>query len=394
VSAAARCSPGVSLHLLDEAGFLFDEPAQALYRLNGPATALWCLLAEGATQPDLVRFLARGGGLPGAAEAMVDGILETWRQRGLVDRARATPLVRVGPSPGSTAEPPTRFGCCRRFGPLRLAVAWDAAALTAPIEATLAHLPPATLDGAKVCLEVIQDEAGCRFVADGEILERAAAVEALSFCLRTCLIRLASRHVPHLLALHAAALARDGGCLLLPAGSGFGKTTLAAALCAAGWRYLGDDVVLLEHGTLAALPVPTPLAVKIGSVRLLGALYPELAELPGLHLQGGHVIRHLVPPTTLVVHAAQPVRWIIFPERAREGGAPTPMSASDALEALLGVCHAAPTTLTFPDVQTLVAWIQGVPCFRLPVGDGDLPTDRIASAVGSAQPTTGRASHD
>ena len=134
--------------------------------------------------------------------------------------------------------------------------------------------------------------------------------------------------------------------------------------------------------------------MKNGSVRLLGALYPELAELPGLHLQGGHVIRHLVPPATLVVHAAQPVRWIVFPERACEGGAPTPMSASDALEALLGVCHAAPTTLTFPDIQTLVAWIQGVPCFRLPVGDGDLPTDRIASAVGSAQPTTGRASHD
>ena len=46
--------------------------------------------------------------------------------------------------------------------------------------------------------------------------------------------------------LHASAVARDGQVLVLAGESGSGKSTAALGLVRQGWRYLADDVVLLE----------------------------------------------------------------------------------------------------------------------------------------------------
>jgi hypothetical protein len=48
-------------------------------------------------------------------------------------------------------------------------------------------------------------------------------------------------------ALHAAAVVRDGICPIFCAGSGGGKSTLTAALVRSGWRALGDDKLLLRY---------------------------------------------------------------------------------------------------------------------------------------------------
>jgi hypothetical protein len=47
--------------------------------------------------------------------------------------------------------------------------------------------------------------------------------------------------------IHASGLSYRGHGLLLVAGSGCGKTTLAVALAAQGWNYLSDDAVLLHN---------------------------------------------------------------------------------------------------------------------------------------------------
>lgn len=51
-------------------------------------------------------------------------------------------------------------------------------------------------------------------------------------------------------AVHAAAVAKNGRCALLCTGSGGGKSTLTTALVLGGWSTLGDDKLLLrrEHG--------------------------------------------------------------------------------------------------------------------------------------------------
>lgn len=80
--------------------------------------------------------------------------------------------------------------------------------------------------------------------------------------MRHALSELAVREAPHVVDLHAAAVARGGVAMLLVGPSGAGKTSLALALRESGWRLLSDDVAPIEVGTAAILPFPLPLGVK------------------------------------------------------------------------------------------------------------------------------------
>jgi hypothetical protein len=71
--------------------------------------------------------------------------------------------------------------------------------------------------------------------------------------------------------IHAFSLSRDGRALLLCGPSGCGKTTSGLALLRAGWRYLGNDVALLQQRPdgIYALPMPGPLAIRRHTLKLL-----------------------------------------------------------------------------------------------------------------------------
>jgi hypothetical protein len=64
------------------------------------------------------------------------------------------------------------------------------------------------------------------------------------FFLQTLVILLRDRH---LFGLHASGVERNGTGVLVVGPSGQGKTTLTLSLLAAGWGFLGDDVVALHQ---------------------------------------------------------------------------------------------------------------------------------------------------
>jgi hypothetical protein len=83
--------------------------------------------------------------------------------------------------------------------------------------------------------------------------------------------------VTHLLAhhdryvLHAAGLvAENGNAYVVLGASGQGKSTLALAAVAAGWRLLGDDLVVIRQGALA--PEATGIARRVAVPGDLGAV--------------------------------------------------------------------------------------------------------------------------
>ncbi len=61
---------------------------------------------------------------------------------------------------------------------------------------------------------------------------------------------------PDLLWMHAGAIERGGGALLLAGKSGQGKSTLTTYLCEHGWRFLSDDVAPLRMDVDRVLPFP------------------------------------------------------------------------------------------------------------------------------------------
>src|ERR1051326_8329416 len=95
------------------------------------------------------------------------------------------------------------------------------------------------------------------------------------------------RFSPLPLVMHAGAVVRDGRVLLLPAGSGAGKTTLTLALRARGWLPLTDDLCALQTGEAAraALPCQRCCHLSEASRALLAAQGISL-EGPVARLEG------------------------------------------------------------------------------------------------------------
>ncbi len=90
---------------------------------------------------------------------------------------------------------------------------------------------------------------------------------------------------PHgLYPLHAAALGRGGGGLLLVADSDSGKSTLSYSLVREGWSYLSDDTILLSEAGDAIDAVP--FRRHFGLDTVAAEFFPELAGGSHLPLAG------------------------------------------------------------------------------------------------------------
>jgi hypothetical protein len=186
-------------------------------------------------------------------------------------------------------------------------------------------------------------------------------------------------HQDWLLAVHAAGVHNGRAALLLPALGGSGKTTLTAALLAAGCGYLSDDVVPLADG-LHAIPVPVPLRIKPGSIAVLRDEYPELTGLAA-YGPADHAVRFLPPRHFDLAAAARryPVAAVVFP--AYVPGAAcrlTPISGVEALQRLIAAETLFHRPLIHAHIERLLQWLEQTPAYCLHYS-------RLADAVGSVR---------
>lgn len=142
------------------------------------------------------------------------------------------------------------------------------------------------------------------------------------------------QHTTHLMLFHASAVERDGAALLFPAPMESGKTTLAAGLVRAGFRYLTDEAVAIDPLTLLVQPYPKALSIDTGSWEVLADLRPQVS---------GHVLPYVgaqwqVPPAAIRPDAVAPpsvARFVIAPRYV--AGAATrlePVSRAEAMSVL------------------------------------------------------------
>jgi HprK-related kinase A len=124
------------------------------------------------------------------------------------------------------------------------------------------------------------------------------------------------RRVHHLVVVHSAVVARGGRAALLPAPPESGKSTLCAALVAAGWRLCSDEFALVQPATSDIYPLPRPISLKERSVAIIGGRMPSARFGPEAMDIEGKRLRYLAPPAESVARAADPVRaaWIIVPK--------------------------------------------------------------------------------
>ncbi len=108
----------------------------------------------------------------------------------------------------------------------------------------------------------------------------------------------------HLL-LHASAVERDGRVLVMTGQSGSGKSTLSALLGSQGWRFLGDEFVLLDPATGDVAPFPRLISLKNSAISAMQAAKPDGQFGPLLAGTPKGDIRHMVPPPDAIAQMGQ-----------------------------------------------------------------------------------------
>lgn len=108
----------------------------------------------------------------------------------------------------------------------------------------------------------------------------------------------------HLL-LHASAVERDGRVLVMTGQSGSGKSTLSALLGSRGWRFMGDEFVLLDPVSGDAVPFPRLISLKNSAIAAMQSEQPDGRFGPLLAGTPKGDIRHMVPPADAIARMGQ-----------------------------------------------------------------------------------------
>ncbi len=166
------------------------------------------------------------------------------------------------------------------------------------------------------------------------------------------------------LALHAAALLRNGRTLLLCGKPGSGKTTLAVGLIQAGFGYAADDVTLLDAAGQGIGLAFAP-GVKSGSWPILGEYFPELDGSAIYRRPDRKRVRFLLPKNH-VPSGPRPVGWVVLLCRKRDTEPSLQViDPTDILSGLLNGALARNEQLSSTAFDVLCQVIRSVQGFRL-----------------------------
>ncbi len=365
-----------------DGGLVLVRPAERrLCLLNGSGAAVWRLYhGEGSVEraADLLA-VAYGIGSEEAAAA-VESSLAEWRSAGFLDPARPVRDRVEGSLPRPLPAPSSRQGTERsyRLGACSFRILYGAAGLEDFVHPRLEHLSAASLPGAPR-IEIYAAGEGAIVSGTGGWDETADGSEAIGLVFRRIveILHPGARWIAH---LHAAAVGVGGATLLLPGAKGAGKSTLTAALVHAGAAYLSDDVVFLDD-LCRAVSLPVRLALKEGSWKVVGELFPALGRESVSALRSAPV-RYLDPsPEAGTCEALpRPVRAIVFP-RFLPGSAASlrPVPPGEALLRL--VDDRAWLSWEEEDIGAWTRWLTEVPAYSLEYST--LP-EAVSLALGAA----------
>jgi hypothetical protein len=155
-----------------------------------------------------------------------------------------------------------------------------------------------------------------------------------------------------------------GACVVFPAASHSGKTTLAAALLHRGLTLYADDSVCLEARSLTIPAMPFALAVREGSWPLLSAWFPAFSEIPPVD-RFGQQVRFWHPPAAPASATAAAVVFTLY-----QPGAKLSIQPLDTLQALVRLQESGfwvdPTQ---KGIRAFLRWLESLPVYSLVYSD-------------------------
>ncbi len=194
-------------------------------------------------------------------------------------------------------------------------------------------------------------------------------------------------HAPtRYLLVHAAAAVRDRRAALIVGASGAGKSTLVAALAAAGWGYLTDEVSAIDLETGTVQPYPKPIALDRRSRLLLHVdAGPDIVagHAPDEHAPDDAQVKRPIAVGTLGGYAgeAAPLSVIVMPSIA--GAAPVePITRAAAMMGIAEQCFNL-AERGANGFSGLAALVRATTVAEIALGDLDHAVARLAAEVPS-----------
>jgi hypothetical protein len=398
VGERAGLLPDLTLLPLDDDIVAFSEKGQLLIGLNPSAALVVRELQNGRGAPQIARLLAaQGHAVEGQAPQWVETTLDALASYGVLANGTAPspPPASIPEDPGGAADvrpyQPFKVVTERRYRLLETCAlirfgAWSQARR---VNSAIGHLaadetcPPSTVIELRVerCpdLAVRSD-----IYRDGAPYSYARRISWLVPVVKAVLWESAISAHDFLFYIHAGVVGIGKTCVLLPAASGSGKSSLTMALIHRGFRYFSDEVALIEPGSFQVPPMPMAMAVKDSGWDLISRYYPALESLP-IHVRcDGKVLRYVPPAPDSVSQAPAPVSHIIFPRY--DGDAPTCLrgvSRAAALGRLMGECLMLRHRLGHDNVRGLIRWLSGIECYELTFNCLEKAADLVVDVTGS-----------
>lgn len=174
------------------------------------------------------------------------------------------------------------------------------------------------------------------------------------------LVRLSASDREFLVVLHAAACGDESKCVIFPAATHSGKTTLAAVLMHSGFALYSDDSVALDRETLKIPAMPFALMLREGSWPAISSRFAGFEDLPIYHRYCQNV--RFLPPSGHI--QSTPACAIVF-SRWQPGAITEiqPLNAFDALvrlkESGFWLAH------DRAGIERFLVWLQSLPLYEM-----------------------------
>jgi hypothetical protein len=361
------CLPDVWEYPIDDFLVLARPETSGFYILSPSARLIWDILKTGLPLADLVREFASICHIPAELAAQdVARTLEKWRA-GLLSRPRSSSLGITATRSAPASDGPDFFSRDYLVQGKNVRIILQTSELAEEIAPRLASLPAAP-SAPDITFRVAGEPDGFHIFCGQCYVGTEAGVTAARGVLLQEIVR-SCRARESLAVFHAGACGSHSRCVVFPACTQSGKTTLAAVLMQMGLTFYSDDSVILERDTLAVPRMPFGIMVREGSWNVLSPRFPELLNAPVVWRYGQRV-RFLPPAGVNQDGYSERVGAIVFirfqPAAANE------ISPLDSLEALLRldqsgfwVAHDQQSIRAFLD------WIQSTPSFTLTYSDVD-----------------------
>lgn len=351
---------------------ILNPQANRLLACNASAAAIWDILASGGTAADAAAALADAYDLAlERAERDVASVVTAWAQEGLLagDASPGVPAVPDDPVSGAfCAAEPRHYA----IGPatFRLTVADPAvAARLRPL------LHPFEIAGGLAAIELdiapSGDGATLTLRENGRARLQTDSLGEAAGAVLQAMLEATHPRTAWLCLIHGAAVARDGGAILLPGRSGSGKSTLSASLTTRGFDHLSDDMIPLAAPDGAIMRWPIPTSVKDGAWPILAPMFPALADAP-VHRSEGRTVKFL---TALGAHwhdTPVPSRIMIFPTfAAGAAGSLRRLTPMESLQRLMSDNVWLGRPIAVPNLAAFLRWVERMPAYAISYGGLD-----------------------